>query len=72
MSSPRELNLVKNVGDFTLHKGNRMAIKKRGTVCWSCQNLKKLVLSAVIKLFAELADALWPPGQRTVKRSNEE
>ena len=62
---------MKNVGDFTLHKGNRMAIKKRGTVCWSCQNLKKLVLSAVINLFAELADALWPPGQRTVKRSKE-
>ena len=62
---------MKNVGDFTLHNGNRTAIKKRGTVCWSCQNLKKLVLSAVINLFAELADALWPPGQRTVKRSKE-
>lgn len=65
LSSPKELNFVKNVGDLTLHRGKRMTIKKNGTVCCSCQNSKKLDLSATTKLFVELDDALWPPGQRT-------
>ena len=58
LSSPKELNFVKNVGDLTLHSGKRITIKKNGTVYWSRQNLKKLDVSATTKLFAGLDDDL--------------
>ena len=73
LSSPKALNFVKNVGDLTLHRGKRTTIKKNGTVYWSCQNLKKLDVSAITKLFAVLDDALWPPpGQSTEKKTHHE
>lgn len=49
---------MKNVGDLTLLRGKRTTIKKNGTVYWSFQNLKKLDVSALTKLFSVLDDEL--------------
>ena len=67
--SPNELNFVKNVGDLALLSGKRITIKKKGTVYWSFQNLKKLDVSALTKLSSVLDDDLSPLGQSAEKKN---